>query len=271
MAIRLVVSDVDGTLVAPDKRLTPAAVAAVAALRERGIAFTVASSRPPVGLRPLAAALGLTLPMGAFNGATVLAPDFSVLSEAFVPEAAARAAASRFAAARIDLWVFAEGAWLLRDPRAPYTDLERRTLAAQPRVVPDLAPFLARAAKLVGVSRDAAALASCEAALAAELGGSASVHRSQAYYLDVTPPGADKGRFVARIREELGLAREEVATLGDMANDVAMFAQSGLPIAMGNAAEAVKRAAREVTAGNDADGFARAIARFVLRSPASGA
>ncbi|MGY2048474.1 Cof-type HAD-IIB family hydrolase [Methylobacterium sp. JK268] len=268
MAIRLVVTDVDGTLVAPDKSLTPAAIAAVGRLRERGIAFTVASSRPPIGLRPLAAALGLDLPMGAFNGSTVLAPDFTVLSEAFVPEAAARAAAARFGEAGIDLWVFAEGAWLLRDPQGPYTDLERRTLRAEPRVVPDLAPYLDRAAKLVGVSRDAAGLAACEAALARELGEGAAVHRSQTYYLDVTPPGTDKGRFVERVRRELGLVREEVATLGDMANDVAMFAQSGLSIAMGNAAEDVKRAARVVTEGNDADGFARAVERYVLDQPA---
>ncbi|ACL61873.1 Cof-type HAD-IIB family hydrolase [Methylobacterium nodulans] len=264
MPVRLVVSDVDGTLVTPDKRLTPATIAAVGRLRERGIAFTVASSRPPIGLRPLVAALGLTLPMGAFNGSTVATPDLAVLAEAQVPEAAARIAAARFAERGIDLWVFADGAWLLRDPEAPYTDLERRTIQAGPRVVPDLAPFLGRAAKLVGVSRDEAGLAACEAALAAELGDRAAVHRSQPYYLDVTPPGADKGRFVGRIRRELGIAREEVATLGDMANDVAMFAESGLGIAMGNAADGVKRAATMVTAANDADGFAQAIERYVL-------
>ncbi|MEH3144230.1 MAG: Cof-type HAD-IIB family hydrolase [Methylobacterium frigidaeris] len=264
MPIGLVVTDVDGTLVTPDKALTPAAIRAVARLRERGIAFTVASSRPPVGLRGLVEPLGLTLPMGAFNGSTVVRPDLSPISETFIPEAAARTAAARFAAAGIDLWVFAEGDWILRDPDGPYTDLERRTIGTGPRVVADLAPFLGRAAKLVGVSRDHAGLAACEEALAAEIGDGAAVHRSQAYYLDVTPPGEDKGGFVARLAAELGVAADEVATLGDMANDVAMFARSGLGIAMGNAEEAVKRRAGAVTASNAEDGFARAIARHVL-------
>ncbi|MFE1602470.1 Cof-type HAD-IIB family hydrolase [Methylobacterium sp. ID0610] len=268
MPIRLVVSDVDGTLVTPEKTLTPATIAAIGALRARDIAFTVASSRPPIGLRPLIETLGLTLPMGAFNGSTVVTPDLAVVSEAHIPADAARAAAARFAERGIDLWVFADGAWLLRDPQGPYTDLERRTLRAEPRVAADLGPFLDRAAKLVGVSRDATGLAACETALAAELGSQAAVHRSQTYYLDVTPPGTDKGHFVDRLRRQLGLAREDVATLGDMANDVAMFAAGGLSIAMGNAADAVKRQARAVTEANDAEGFARAIERYVLAAGA---
>ncbi|TGE01208.1 Cof-type HAD-IIB family hydrolase [Methylobacterium nonmethylotrophicum] len=266
MPIALVVTDVDGTLVTGDKQLTKRAIGAVAGLRARGIAFTVASSRPPIGLRPLIEPLGLTLPMGAFNGSTVVAPDLSVIDETLIPEAAARMAAARFARAGIDLWVFADGAWLLTDPDGPYTDLERRTLQADARVVPDLAPYLARAAKLVGVSRDHARLADLEPRLAEEIGEGAAVHRSQAYYLDVTPPHVDKGHFVARIAGERGIPLGEVAVLGDMANDTAMFARAGLSIAMGNAGDAVKRAASVVTGTNEADGFAEAIERYVLAS-----
>ncbi|WP_279358071.1 Cof-type HAD-IIB family hydrolase [Methylobacterium indicum] len=262
--IRLVVTDVDGTLVTGDKRLTPRAVRAVEALRARGIAFTVASSRPPIGLRPLVAPLGLTLPMGAFNGSTVVRPDLSLVDETLIPEAAARKAAARFAAEGIALWVFAEGAWLLTDPAGAYTDLERRTLQAEPRVVDDLAPHLGRAAKLVGVSRDHAALAALELRLAEEIGEGAAVHRSQAYYLDVTPPHVDKGHFVARLAGELDIALAQVAVLGDMANDTAMFSRAGLSIAMGNASEAVQRAATHVTGTNEADGFAEAIETYVL-------
>lgn len=262
--IALVVSDVDGTLVTTDKRLTPATLAAVRRLGAAGIGFTVASSRPPVGLRSLVAALDLRLPMGAFNGSTVCGPDLAVLSEVLIPEAAAREALARFEAEGIDAWVFARGAWHLRDPSAPYADLERRTLQAEPTVVADLAPLLGQAAKIVGVSRDHARLAGIEAALAADLGPRAAVHRSQAYYLDVTPPGPDKGGFVRDLGRRLGLPPERIATLGDAGNDVAMFRVSGLSIAMGNADAAVRAAADVVTADNDSDGFAQAIERHVL-------
>jgi len=264
MDIALVVSDVDGTLVTDDKRLTPAAIAAVRRLGAAGIGFTLASSRPPVGLRPLAEALDLRLPLGAFNGSTVCTPDLRPISERLIPEAVARAAATRLDAAGIDVWVFADGAWNLRNPQAPYTDLERRTLQTEPHVVPDLSALLGRAAKIVGVSRDHAGLARLEEALAAELDGRAAVHCSQPYYLDVTPPGIDKGSFVADLGRQLGIPRERIATLGDAANDVALFRESGLSIAMGNAAPAVQRAASAVTADNNEDGFARAINRFVF-------
>ncbi|MGW5958135.1 Cof-type HAD-IIB family hydrolase [Methylorubrum thiocyanatum] len=264
MDIALVVSDVDGTLVTDDKRLTPAAIAAVRRLGAAGIGFTLASSRPPVGLRSLAEALDLRLPMGAFNGSTVCTPDLRPISERLIPEAVARAAATRLDAAGIDVWVFADGAWNLRNPQAPYTDLERRTLQTEPHVVPDLSALLGRAAKIVGVSRDHAGLARLEEALAAELDGRAAVHCSQPYYLDVTPPGIDKGSFVADLGLQLGIPRERIATLGDAANDVALFRESGLSIAMGNAAPAVQRAASAVTADNNEDGFARAINRFVF-------
>ncbi len=265
--IALVVSDVDGTLVTDDKRLTPAAIAAVRRLGQARIGFTLCSSRPPVGLRPLAEALDLRLPIGAFNGSTVCGPDLAPISEALIPEAVARAAVARLDAAGVDVWVFAGGRWNLRDAGAPYTDLERRTLQVEPTVVPDLAPLLARAAKIVGVSRDPAGLARLEGALAAEIGSGAAVHRSQPYYLDVTPPGFDKGRFVADLARHLGLPRERIATLGDAANDIALFRESRLSIAMGNAAPAVQQAASTVTASNAADGFAHAINRFVFGDP----
>src|SRR4051794_5891755 len=78
---KLLLSDVDGTLVTKDKRLTPATLAAVRRLGEADIGFTIASSRPPSGFRMLVEPLGLKLPFGAFNGGTVLTPQFEVLEE----------------------------------------------------------------------------------------------------------------------------------------------------------------------------------------------
>jgi Cof subfamily protein (haloacid dehalogenase superfamily) len=262
--IALVISDVDGTLVTGDKRLTAGTVAAVGRLRAAGIGFSIASARPPIGLRALVAQLGLDLPMGAFNGASVVRPDLSPIEERTIPEPAARAALDQLLSAGLDVWVFAEGAWCLRDPDGPYTDLERRTIGAEPRVVADLGTLMGAAAKIVGVSRDHAHLAACEAQVGAALADRATVHRSQAYYLDVTPPDLDKGRFVTWMSGHLGIPPERIATFGDAGNDRPMFARSGFSVAMGNAEEAVKASAHAVTDSNDADGFAHGVARFIL-------
>ena len=87
---------------------------------------------------------------------------------------------------------------------------------------------------------------------------------SQPDYLDVTHPEANKARSPAPSARSTVPCREAIATIGDAANDVLMFAHSGLSIAMGNASLEVQRAARRVTASNADEGFASAVERFIL-------
>jgi hydroxymethylpyrimidine pyrophosphatase-like HAD family hydrolase len=91
------------------------------------------------------------------------------------------------------------------------------------------------------------------------LGAQATAVRSQSYYLDVTPPGCNKGTFVQTMAGRLGIPLDAIATIGDMQNDLAMFRTSGVSFAMGNATDDVKKMATHVTASNEDDGFAKAI------------
>jgi hydroxymethylpyrimidine pyrophosphatase-like HAD family hydrolase len=91
------------------------------------------------------------------------------------------------------------------------------------------------------------------------VGREATAVRSQTYYLDVTPAGFDKGTFVAAMAKRLGISTDAVATIGDMQNDLAMFAKSGISFAMGNATDDVKARATHVTDSNERDGFAAAM------------
>src|SRR5262245_56175241 len=109
--LRLIVSDVDGTLVTPEKRLTPASVAGVRDLRSHGILFTVASSRPAFGLRALCEALELNLPIGPFNGSSIVNPDMSVIEQSTVPRAAVDHAVALFAQHGVDAWLFTNEQW----------------------------------------------------------------------------------------------------------------------------------------------------------------
>ena len=88
------------------------------------------------------------------------------------------------------------------------------------------------------------------------VGHEATAVRSQTYYLDITPPGHDKGTFVDAMAKRLGIPADAVATIGDMENDLPMFAKSGVSFAMGNAADDIKQHATHVTDSNEHDGFA---------------
>jgi hydroxymethylpyrimidine pyrophosphatase-like HAD family hydrolase len=91
-----------------------------------------------------------------------------------------------------------------------------------------------------------------------------SAARSQPYYLDVTHPQANKGAVVDRLSQLLNIPRAEIATIGDMPNDVPMFERSGLSIAMGNASAEVQQQADYVTTPYEAEGFAHAVEQFIL-------
>ena len=262
--IRLLVSDVDGTLVRPDKSLSPAVLDAAAALRRHGIRLAVVSSRATIGLDVLIGPLRLDTPRAGFNGGVILAADDRVLEEHVIPEQACRETVARLEAAGLDVWVFADGRWLLKNQRLPYIEHERRSLNADYEAVDDFSPFLARTHKLMGSSTDFALVALAEATLAETAGTEVAVHRSQLFHVDVTHRDANKGSAALSIARRLGIDRGEMACIGDMSNDIPMLDAAGLAIAMGNAPEAVREHAHEVVASNEADGWAEAVRRLIL-------
>src|SRR5262249_6675056 len=132
-----------------------------------------------------------------------------------------------------DIWLFTQDQWLTRNGAGEYVSHEMRAIKADPAVVSDFTPYLAHACKIVGSTSDAALLMRCEQTVRGALGAQATAARSQSYYLDITPPGCDKGTFVQAMGRRLGIASEAVATIGDMQNDLAMFATSGLSFGMG--------------------------------------
>lgn len=265
MKISALISDVDGTLVTRDKTLTPATIAAVAALQERGIAFAITSGRPPRGMRFFAEPLKLTTPIGGFNGGLITRPDLAPLEEHALAPDAARQAQAILAAQGVDVWVFSGLDWLLTSPDGPHVGAEQHAVKFPPTVVANLESALAAAYKVVGVSEDHELLKRCETEMQAALSPWASVSRSQPYYLDITHPQANKGVAVQNMAALMNVPMSEVAVIGDNYNDLAMFAQSDFSIAMGNAPDDVKKKARFVTATNDADGLAEAIHRYILK------
>jgi Cof subfamily protein (haloacid dehalogenase superfamily) len=257
--IALVVSDVDGTLLTRDKTLTDGARGAVRRLHEAGIGFTITSSRPIIGMRFLIEPLAITLPVGAFNGSCIVDPHLNPIELHLIPASTAQRSIDIFDEFGVDIWLFTMDLWLTRRPDGEYVPHEKRAIRADPTIVADFTPYLASTCKIVGSSSDAALLQRCEIAMQQALGAQATAVRSQSYYLDVTPPGCDKGTFVRAMAKRLGISTDAVATIGDMQNDLAMFRVSGMSIAMGNATDDVKKLATHVTASNEDEGFAKAV------------
>jgi Cof subfamily protein (haloacid dehalogenase superfamily) len=263
--ISLVLADVDGTLVTAEKVLTSRARAAVQALQAADIQFAITSGRPPRGMSMLIDPLALRTPVAGFNGGILVKPDMTVLEQHMLAGDVARRALQVILHGGMDAWVYSGNDWLVRDPDAPHVAREEWTVKFAPTVVENFDQVLSNAVKIVGVSDDPDLVARCETDAQQALGNHASAARSQPYYLDITHPDANKGTVVRTLSRLLSIPISEIATIGDMPNDVLMFHSSGLGIAMGNASPEVQAQADKVTASYDDEGFAKAIEEFILR------
>jgi Cof subfamily protein (haloacid dehalogenase superfamily) len=264
-AIRMVIADVDGTLVTQEKILTKRAADAVLRLHEAGIEFSITSGRPPRGMAMLIDPLKLTQPLAAFNGGVLIEPDLStVVDQKFLPAGVPETVIEVIENHGLDVWVYTDTGWFVRDANAAHVAREQWTVKFPPAVVKTFAGLLGRVAKIVGISDDLDRVAKCEKDVQQAGGTHISAARSQPYYLDVTHPQANKGGVVLAMSKLLKIPAEEIATIGDMPNDVLMFEKSGLSIAMGNASSEVQASASYVTSTSEEEGFANAIEKFVL-------
>jgi Cof subfamily protein (haloacid dehalogenase superfamily) len=262
--ISLVLADVDGTLVTAEKVLTSRACAAVKALRAAGIGLAITSGRPPRGMAMLTDPLALRTPIAGFNGGIFVKPDMTIMEEHVLAADVAERALDVVLHHGMDAWVYSGQDWLVLNPDAPHVAREQWTVKFAPTVVASFKDVLGNAVKIVGVSDDRDLVARCEKDAQDVLGAGASAARSQPYYLDVTHPDANKGTVVTTLSKLLSVPASEIATIGDMPNDVLMFRKSGLGIAMGNASPDVQAQADVVTASYEDEGFAKAIEQFVL-------
>jgi len=262
--IRLVLADVDGTLVTEDKVLTQKARQAVVQLGKAGIMFAITSGRPPRGMQSLITDLNLVTVAAGFNGGVYTTPRLDPIVMRDLPKDAAARAIELIGEHGLVAWLYTDSVWYVQDPKGPHVDRESKTVGFGPEVTPDYSVYVGQAAKIVGVSNDLDAVAKCEKKVREELSDHVSAARSQPYYLDVTHPAANKGSVVDFLAAVYLIPKSSIATLGDMPNDILMFEKSGMSIAMGNASKEVQAEANFVTDSNAEEGFAHAIERFVL-------
>ncbi len=260
----LLLADVDGTLVTKEKLLTERAIASVRKLRDRGIGFAITSGRPPKGMAMLFEPLDITTPIAGFNGGLLVHRDMSVIESKNLSREVADRTVESLRKHGLDVWVYADEDWIVPKADGPHVAREQWTVKFAPVISDDIGRALDHAVKIVGVSDDLERVHAAEHDLQGELGDGASAARSQPYYLDVTHPHANKGDVVLTLARHLGIEPARIATFGDQPNDVLMFRQGGMSIAMGQASDEVRDAATHVTDDSENEGFAKGVERFLL-------
>ncbi|MGO3517220.1 MAG: HAD family hydrolase [Acetobacter cibinongensis] len=262
--IKLVVSDMDGTLLTPEKQVTHHTLAAIDALRQAGVPVCLVSSRPASGIEMYLEATKLDTPYGALNGGSIFNPDHSIRSQLSLTPDVMRDTLDMLKVHDIDAWLFRGRDWLITDIGEAYVEPERRALRQDPTVVPSFDNYLDGVGKITGSTADYEALTRQEMEIGALLDGRASVARSAQWYLDITPLNANKGYALRQLADFYGISPQEVACIGDMNNDLPMFKAAGLTIAMGQADASVKAHAHFITSTNEQEGWSKAMETVIL-------
>jgi Cof subfamily protein (haloacid dehalogenase superfamily) len=273
--IRLLVLDIDGTIAGQSNQVTPAVRQAIAAAQAQGIEVAIATGRMYRSAVRFHQAVGSRLPLMAYQGAWIQDPQTQVCHR-HVPLDRRYALALLTALADLEdrqdlsIHLYIEDALHVRSVLPETEDYAQRS-EVSPCAVGDLAQFLTeqpqrQTTKLLALSPDpdktAAVLAQIRQQYsAAEL----YLTQSVSTFFEATHPLANKGAAVQFLAEELmGLAPQQVMTVGDNFNDVEMLRYAGTSVAMGDAPAAVQAAADWVAPSVEDDGVVAAIERFCL-------
>jgi Cof subfamily protein (haloacid dehalogenase superfamily) len=264
MAYRLLVADIDGTLINAAREITPPVHAAVAQAQARGVRVCLATGRIWRSARRFVEALGADPPVILYNGGLVY--DFSrddVWRRVTLPREQAQDALRLLRlhpAVQPHLYVD-DHIYVPRITEA--TVIYQQKDGLQVTAVGDLADWLATDPMKVLIIGERPALEAVARDLDALPYRMNHVY-SEVNYLEILPPGSDKGAALRAVAGRLGIEREAIIAAGDNLNDLAMIEYAGLGVAMGNAPEALRARADFVAPSNDEHGLQEVIERFIL-------
>ncbi|SNS96706.1 hypothetical protein SAMN06309944_1568 [Micrococcales bacterium KH10] len=261
--LELFASDIDGTLLTSDHRITDEVRAAIARARELGVHVILASARSPQAIALLQDELNLVgEPLVALQGAWVgrVTPDGTApLAQHRISPEDARAVVAAAAAVNTPLSWFNSDAWYYT-MEADVVGYETRVTGIAPAGVLDVDTALVEGGPLKLMVPPNPAQPDAVAEVLATLPDSLIGQMTGEHYLEITQPDADKSHGVALIAEQFGVSPVGIAAAGDGPNDIGMFTLAHRSYAMGNAGPAVKAEAGQVVADNNNSGLAAAIA-----------
>ena len=269
MKYKLLVLDVDGTLLNDEREISKRTLAALLKVQQMGVRIVLASGRPTHGLMPLAKTLELGNYGGfvlSYNGCQIIkAQNGEILFERrinpeMLPYLEKKARKNGFA-----IFTYHDDTLITDSPDNEY--IKNEALLNNLKIIKedefstaiDFAPC-----KCMLVSDKEKALIGLEQHWEKRLAGTLDAFRSEPYFLEVVPCGVNKANTLGALLEHLGVTREEVIAVGDGVCDVTMLQLAGMGVAMGHSQDSVKVCADYVTASNEEDGVALAVEKLIL-------
>ena len=248
MAVKLFVSDIDGTLLVSGKNISQKNIDAVKKMVDAGITVTLGTGRMYHAALPIAQALGVNVPLITYNGALIKSTDGKIFYENPLPPEIVVGITN----------FFEKNNWYVQN----YSDDKLHF-----PVYNDYAKYYENNQKVRGEVIGWEGLEETEkisAAVIKEFGDKVSITRSTEIFNEIVCPGVSKAAAIKILAEKIGVKISEVMAIGDSNNDLPMLKAAGKSIAMGNANAEVKSVCDFQTGNCEDDGFAEAVYKYVL-------
>lgn len=259
--------DIDGTLLNSKKEVTPAVLQKIHELQERKVPVMIASGRPEQGIRHVAEAIDMNVYGGyvlSFNGGKIT--EFQtgeVVYNTTIPvELNDEIIRMAHEVEESTVLTYQGDKIIVENPENEYAKLESRVVKMPLEKVEDLTGKVTFQVNKFLIVGNPEVLKHRVACLAEHFRGKLNVFQSEPFFIEIVPMGIDKAKSLDWLLKKLGYQREELVACGDGGNDITMIDYAGMGVAMGNACDAVKEVADEITASSDEDGVAKVIEKY---------
>jgi Cof subfamily protein (haloacid dehalogenase superfamily) len=269
MKYKLLVLDVDDTLLGNDHVISKRTKATLLKVQQMGIHIVLATGRPSYGVRPVAEELELSNYGGyvmSYNGGEITEMQTGkIIFEKCIDPTMIPALVKRAEKNTFPIFTYEGDEIITTDPSNEHIRNEAMLNNMKLTGVDDFsAAVKSKSHKCVMVSDDTQALLSLEKRMGRQLNGVLDVFSSEDFFLEIVPRFINKGNTLAVLLDIVNIKPEEVMAIGNGVCDIPMLQLAGTGIAMGNAAQAVKRCTDRVTLSNDEDGVAVAVEQDII-------
>ena len=261
---KIVFSDIDGTLLSSRGEITPATLAAIRTLEEKGIPFVISSGRGPTGIFPIQDAYGLRCPMVAYGGSAILDENRNVLFHRGIPKEQVKNILTFIEEEKLDMtWsLHSLEQWIVKDrsdPRVAEQEalVQARSEAGTVDSITD--PYVNKILCICAPGK----LPEIQKRLT-EAFPEFTVVASSGTLLDILDPSVTKGTAIEYLCKLWGVSVSETVAFGDQYNDVEMLCTAGKGFLMANAPESLKEQLPLHTLDNDHDGIPHALKELGL-------
>ena len=269
MKYKLLVLDVDGTLLNDEGQISKRTFAAITKAQQMGTVVALASGRPAHGLTPIAEKLNLKQYGGyimAYNGAKIIeAKTGKIVFERTIEKEAFPFLEKESQKHEVAMFTYTDSEILTNSMDNPYIIREakinnmplRESIPLHKAI--DFNPY-----KTILVNDDKKEIKELEAEFKSKLDGVMNVFRTEPYFLEIVPELIDMANTLAVLLEMLNIDAKKALVIGNGVADYSMIQMAGFGVAMGNATDSVKRCADVVTLSNNNDGVALIIEEHII-------